>query len=111
MWEEIDIGQKGANYGWPQFEGPDPFLPGTPTGGSAVSPIHFYSHSVGDAIIGGYVYRGTGEGLHGDYFFADVNGKVFTLRFNGTSWAATERTGQIAPNAGALTTPVSFGED
>jgi glucose/arabinose dehydrogenase len=110
-WEEIDIGQKGANYGWDKFEGPDPFMPGTPTGGSAIPPIHFYSHSVGISIIGGYVYRGTSEGLHGDYFFADLNGKMFTLHFNGASWAATERTTQIAASAGAINTPVSFGED
>jgi glucose/arabinose dehydrogenase len=110
-WEEVDIGQKGANYGWDKFEGPAPFMPGTPTGGSAVPPIHFYDHSVGESVIGGYVYRGTSEGLHGDYFFADLNGKVFTLHFNGTSWVATERTAQITPNVGAITTPVSFGED
>ena len=112
-WEEIDIGQKGANYGWDTFEGPAPFPGGTPTptGGSAVAPIHFYDHSVGVSVIGGTVYRGTSEGLHGDYFFADLNGKVFTLHFNGTSWVATERTADIAENAGAINTPVSFGED
>jgi glucose/arabinose dehydrogenase len=111
VWEEINIGQKGANYGWNVFEGPATFAGGTPTGGSAVPPIYFYDHSVGVSIIGGYVYRGTSEGLQGDYFFADLNGKVFTLHFNGTSWSATERTPQIAPNVGGINTPVSFGED
>ena len=36
---------------------------------------------------------------------------MFTLRFNGATWDVTERTAQIAANAGAISTPVSFGED
>jgi len=112
QWEEIDMGQKGANYGWNVFEGPAIFAGGTPTGGSAVAPIHFYSHSVGQSITGGYVYRGEGEALQGQYFFADfVQGKVFTLRFDGTMWVATERTSQITTDFGAINNPTSFGED
>jgi len=110
-WEEVNLGQLGANYGWPVFEGPAN-LGGTPIGGSAVAPIHFYSHSVGQSITGGYVYRGEGEALHGQYFFADfVQGKVFTLRFDGTAWVATERTSQIKTDFGAITNPTPFGED
>jgi len=112
QWEEVDIGQKGANYGWPVFEGPAVFAGGTPTGGSAVAPIHFYSHSVGQSITGGYVYRGEAEALQGQYFFADfVQGKVFTLRFNGSAWVATNQTSQITPDFGAINNPSSFGED
>ena len=112
QWEEINIGQKGANYGWPVFEGPAVLAGGTPTGGSAAAPIHFYSHSVGQSITGGYVYRGEGEALQGQYFFADfVQGKVFTLRFDGTTWVATDRTSQIITDFGAINNPSSFGED
>ena len=71
QWEEIDIGQKGANYGWPAFEGPAVFQGGPVTGGTAVPPIYFYDHSVGQSITGGYVYRGEAEALQGQYFFAD----------------------------------------
>ena len=68
------------------------------TGGPAVAPIYFYDHTVGQSITGGYVYRGEGEALQGQYFFADfIQGKVFTLRFDGSSWVATERTSQIVP--------------
>jgi glucose/arabinose dehydrogenase len=67
QWEEVNLGQIGANYGWHVFEGPDVFAGGTPTGGSAVAPIHFYSHSVGQSITGGYVYRGEAEFLQGQY--------------------------------------------
>jgi streptogramin lyase/Ca2+-binding RTX toxin-like protein len=112
QYEEIDIGQKGANYGWPVFEGPAVLFGGTPTGGSAVPPIHFYDHSVGQSITGGYVYRGEGEALQGQYFYADfVQGKIFTLQLAGGSWVATDRTSQIITDAGAVTNPTSFGED
>jgi glucose/arabinose dehydrogenase len=93
-WEEIDIGQNGANYGWNTFEGPNLYPGGDPlTGGPAVAPIYAYDHTVGQSITGGYVYRGEGEALQGQYFFADfIQNKVFTLHFNGSSWVATERT-------------------
>ena len=77
-----------------------------------MDPIYSYDHSVGQSITGGYVYRGAGEALQGQYFFADyVQGKVFTLRFDGSSWTATERTSQIIADAGAVNNASSFGED
>ena len=39
QWEEVNIGQKGANYGWNVYEGPAVYAGGTPTGGSAVPPF------------------------------------------------------------------------
>ena len=83
-WEEIDIGKGGANYGWSLYEGPTGS--GTVAAGTLTAPIHSYDHSVGNAIIGGYVYRGQSDALKGDLFFADLNGKIFTLHFNGTGW-------------------------
>src|SRR5215831_10634866 len=112
-WEEIDIGQKGANYGWNHFEGPALFPGGDAIStGPVVAPIYSYDHTVGHSITGGYVYRGDGEALQGQYFFADfVQGKVFTLAFNGSAWVATDRTSQIVTDIGALNLPSSFGED
>ncbi|GAU80580.1 PQQ-dependent sugar dehydrogenase [Bosea sp. BIWAKO-01] len=108
--EEIDIGLSGANYGWPLFEGP--LGSGTVTQGTLAVPIHSYGRDVGQAVIGGYVYRGLSEGLQGQFFFADQpTGKVFTLRFNGETWVPTERTSQIVPNVGTVNIPTSFGED
>ena len=89
-----------------------PFEAGPLTGGSAVDPIFAYGRSVGTTVIGGYVYRGQSEGLQGEYFFADAgNGKVFTLHNNGGSWSATDRTAQVTPDIGSITSPVSFGQD
>ena len=106
QFEEVNFGQIGANYGWPVFEGPPG--PSPPT----VAPIHFYDHGVGQSITGGYIYRGEAEALQGQYFFADfVQGKVFTLKFNGTALVATERTAQINEDFGAVGNVSSFGED
>jgi glucose/arabinose dehydrogenase len=85
-WEEIDYepaGRGGRNYGWRNREGahnnvtslPPAFLPLT-------EPIHEYSHSLGQSITGGYVYRGSslGPAYRGRYFFADyVQGRVWSL--------------------------------
>jgi glucose/arabinose dehydrogenase len=107
-WEEVDLGQLGANYGWPIREGAHG---GILTG--ATDPIFEYPHGgSGASITGGYVYRGPSEGLQGQYFFADfVTSKVFTLRHEGNSWVPTERTSQIMPDVGAISSPSSFGED
>ena len=45
-------------------------------------PISEYSHSLGEAIIGGYVYRGSAmPALQGVYVFGDyLSGKVWGLR-------------------------------
>ena len=79
-----------------------------------LSPIRSYTypHGSGASVTGGYVYRGESDGLNGQYFFADfVQNKVFTLRFDGTNWVATDRTSQIGADVGTINTPASFGED
>jgi glucose/arabinose dehydrogenase len=100
--EEINLGEHGANYGWRTTEGPfDPaaFPDLTP-------PIHAYDHSRGNAVTGGYVYRGPGDGLQGLYVFGDFgNGHVRTLQFKNGAWIAVDRTGQIATDAGAIDLP------
>src|SRR5262249_46193153 len=101
-WEEIDVGQKGANYGWNAYEGPMAFPGGDPVNnaGPLVSPIYSYDHTVGHSITGGYVYRGEGQALQGQYFFADfIQSKVFTLGFDGRSWVAADRTAEIVTDA------------
>jgi glucose/arabinose dehydrogenase len=69
IWEEINLGVAGANYGWPECEGkrcenshPD-----------FEDPIHAYTHQEGCAITGGAFYRGTEfpKEYQGNYFFAD----------------------------------------
>ena len=55
-------------------------------------PIAEYSHSEGDAIIGGYVYHGTAiSGLGGSYILGDYGtGKIWRLTQDSTSaWQRT----------------------
>lgn len=79
-YEEVDLGQNGANYGWNIMEGMHCFNPPTGCNQSGLTlPIAEYDHTIGNAIIGGYVYRGTIAALQGKYVFADLTGKVFTL--------------------------------
>lgn len=113
VWEEINLGINGANYGWDRLEGPDPFVSGPLGPGTLTAPIHAYNHGGGSrSVTGGYVYRGESDGLQGNYFFADfITGQLFTLRFNGTAWVVTDRTAQLVPDAGTLGNPSSFGED
>lgn len=60
--EEIDIGQPGADYGWPTTEG-DPH--GTP---GITPPLYTYTHDQGVAIIGGAFLP------NGRYYFGDLSG-------------------------------------
>lgn len=79
-WEEIDFGAAGANYGWPDSEGPDNV-------GSFTGPLFAYKHSetippgsgpggffTGCSIAGGAFYPNGGSfpaSYAGSYFFAD----------------------------------------
>lgn len=76
-YEEVDFelpGVGGANYGWPVYEGPWRYSFTSPAYYPLLPPTVYYSHSRGgNAITGGYVYRGSSLGSYwtGRYFFAD----------------------------------------
>jgi glucose/arabinose dehydrogenase len=80
-WEVVDILQNGGNYGWSVMEGDHCFNP--PTGcdtSNKVLPIVEYPHTVGIAVIGGYVYKGSAiPSLANKYIFGDLSGKIFSL--------------------------------
>jgi glucose/arabinose dehydrogenase len=104
QWEEIDVVAKGMNYGWPAFEGNHVYLnvsladgiPHTP-------PLYEYDHSLGCAIIGGYVYRGMQfPSLFSRYLYTDY--------CSGTVWSL-DNTGQDNTTLATAPSPTSFGED
>jgi glucose/arabinose dehydrogenase len=100
-WEEINLVKEGGNYGWPYKEGPVcfffPFPEDAPKQNRYADPncegsrrynkpLSSYGHvafdkSGGNAVTGGYVYRGdTFPEMQGFYFFADwTNGRVWAL--------------------------------
>jgi hypothetical protein len=100
-WEEVDIVTKGSNHGYSEREGteqlfvtndsnngktgsqtspPAPFpdpdsltVTGLDTPVTPVYPVIQYSHEDGDAISGGFVYRGSlMPQLEGKYIFGDL---------------------------------------
>lgn len=85
--EEIDVIEKGGNYGWNIMEG-DICTPKVnpkcqPAG--LKRPIHTYRHPEGFSITGGFVYRGSAlPGLCGVYLYADyVTQRLWGLRYDG----------------------------
>lgn len=92
QWEEIDLIEKGKNYGWKIMEG---FVCRPPTTGCATAgleaPIWVYEHGgSGASVTGGHVYRGSRlPGLVGAYIYADyVSGEIWALRYTGPGTAA-----------------------
>ncbi|HEX6790877.1 MAG TPA: PQQ-dependent sugar dehydrogenase [Candidatus Krumholzibacteria bacterium] len=89
-WEEIDLISRGRNYGWPLMEGPMCFPTGSPcdtTGKSLQLPLYAYSHSEGDAIVGGARYRSPRlPELNGIFVFADYfSHMVWGLHYDGAA--------------------------
>jgi len=82
-YEEIDLIQRGANYGWNIMEGFHCYNPPSGCNETGLTlPIAEYDHSEGNAVIGGYVYRGTKiPNLQGAYIFGDDgSGKIWALQ-------------------------------
>jgi glucose/arabinose dehydrogenase len=84
-WEEVDQVVAGGNYGWDCYEGFDQYeFPGTPdqcSGKAFQTPRAVYDHSLGIAIVGGYVYRGSQlPELYGWYIYADyATGRIWAV--------------------------------
>ena len=106
-WEavyRIPSGQKGVNLGWPTYEGSHEihFNDEAATPANPMMPVYEYPHSVGPAVIGGYVYRGRAiPRLQGAYVFMDMTGPVWAMGAGGVAPLDVE--------AGGVQT--SFGED
>jgi glucose/arabinose dehydrogenase len=92
LYEEVDFRPNGntggLNYGWHCMEGTHLYAPVNPgcvlTAGVYAPPLMDYPHDPvtgGQAIIGGYVYRGTvNPAMYGYYIFGDeVSANVWLL--------------------------------
>ena len=108
-WEavyKIPAGQKGVNLGWPTYEGSHEinFNPEVAPPADPMMPVYEYPHSVGPAVIGGYVYRGTAiPQLSGAYVFMDMTGPVWAMGADGVV--------QLDIQAGGVQTSFGQGPD
>ena len=87
-WEEIDVVEKGLNYGWNIMEGRHCFSPSTDCDTVGLElPVAEYSQAEGCSITGGYVYRGSDiPWLVGTYMYGDFcSGRIWGLRYDGIS--------------------------
>ena len=113
-WEEVDYLKPGrpagANLGWNGYEGThvyDAAVAARLNKRALTWPVSQYSHSLGEAVTGGYVYRGSAiPSLRGFYVFGDFgSGRVWVMKGpSGTPVAlpgADRAAGRIS----------SFGED
>ena len=87
--EEINIIQKGGNYGWRRFEGNSTFSTSGLVTSPDIKPVFTYNRNSGDvSITGGYVYRGASNNtnIQGKYIYGDyVSGRVWALDYNGNT--------------------------
>ena len=92
LWEEIDQGTPGADYGWNVREGLCPAgaqMPCSPAPPGLTDPVYSYPHSSGCASITGGAYVPDGAGwpaaLADHYLYADyVCGAIVALSPSGT---------------------------
>lgn len=115
-YEEINIVEKGGNYGWNVREGRSCFqaeeCPTTgPDGEALLNPAIQYPHNgdgiTGISVIGGYIYDGDDiPALQGRYVFADyvADGRLFVATEDDDGWSL-----EAAPISGIGSKVLSFG--
>ena len=110
LYEEIDLIEKGKNYGWNRREGFHPFgAKGSGVDPKYTDPIWEYHHDVGKSITGGVVYHGPAiPELEGYYVYADyVASKLWALKYDPKLKRVVENRPLISPGRAIM----SFGED
>jgi glucose/arabinose dehydrogenase len=106
--EEVDLIEKGKNYGWRIMEGFACYNPSVGCDQTGLTlPLIDYSHAEGISITGGYVYRGSNcPDLVGSYIYGDYGSRnIWRLRTQG---------GRVSSDSLLLLAPASissFGED
>ena len=121
--EEIDLVESGKNYGWNKKEGTFLFnsnngnvLPDPSPDPALIDPLAEYSHDDGIAVLGGFLYRGSGVlALQGKYVFGDLvgpgstSGRLFYLDSLSSSTIKELRLGNDERSLGLLLK--GFGQD
>jgi len=104
--EEVNLVERGRNYGWPLMEGERCLIEGWRAAVGCklaalrhrfAAPIATYEHlglneAGGNSVTGGFVYHGQSvPGLRGHYLYADyVSGRIWALTEDRRGWSQTE---------------------
>src|SRR5690625_1982307 len=108
-WEEINIVEKGGNFGWNIFEGSECYSPELGCEESEFDfPVFEYAHNPDNgSITGGFVYRGAAlEGLFVHYIYAGfISGHIWAFDPEPSADPVHEELGQVEFNIS------SFGVD
>ncbi|MCB1190490.1 MAG: PQQ-dependent sugar dehydrogenase [Leptospiraceae bacterium] len=93
-WEEINIIDKGKNYGWNVLEGFHCFVNENCDTAKYAPPVYEYDREEGNCVTGGYVYTGKEiPELSGKYVFGDfITGRIWAFDLPITS---TEKVKEI----------------
>ena len=136
LYEEINLVQKGGNYGWNIKEGAHCFDPDTPEvapsscatedsfGNPLLDPViefknsRSFSDGLGNVSIGGYVYDGDDEpDLNGKYIFGvlsqtdGANGAIYAADRSGPTWTYEKLTIENTSNGEIGEFVLGFGKD
>jgi glucose/arabinose dehydrogenase len=109
-WEEIDIIQRGGNYGWNLREGSHAFKQDPNDTTTVIEPVIEYGRSDGGSVTGGEVYRGAshpefdGVYVYGDY----MSGKIWAAR---QTTDATIEVREVTPETHAFVSSFGRGPD
>ena len=119
-YEEVDVVQRGGNYGWPCWEAGHPTpgysaLPGC-AGVPNTTPLVEYPHgsgpNQGDSAVGGIVYTGNSypDSYRGAFFFGDyVSQQIWTVHYDDKGNLVTGP--ETPPVFTGMGGPVKFGAE
>jgi hypothetical protein len=115
--EEVDVvlesTANATNFGWNVMEGSLCYSPSTGCNkaGKKLPVIEYPNPSVGTAVIGGYVYRGSAiPWLRGTYFYSDLSGR-FLKSFRLVKGKAKDRTNWTSQVGKLPSSVYGFGQD
>lgn len=105
--EEVNVLEKGKNYGWKIMEASDCFEAANCDKTGLTLPIAEYGRNQGVSITGGYVYRGARlPALQGTYLYADYGtGRIWGLKYDGQKTVSNRELIDSDIN------PATFGQD
>jgi glucose/arabinose dehydrogenase len=105
--EEVNVLEKGKNYGWKIMEASDCFESANCDRTGLTLPIAEYGRNQGVSVTGGYVYRGARlPALQGTYMYADYGtGRIWGLQYDGQKATGNRELLDSDIN------PATFGQD